>query len=119
MCQQYTRHTKTMFSVADFKRPTDISLKVDLWKPSRGDQGMLRVLNTLSFAIAVTLATSIVTGTAALARPHSQMCKATGLTGKHSTWRCGASQKCCYVFVTGKGYCVPASKSCLLSMSSN
>lgn len=80
---------------------------------------MSRVFTLLSCAIAVTLSTSVVTGTAAFARPHSQMCKATGLTGKHSTWRCGASQKCCYVFVTGKGYCVPASKSCLLSMSGN
>jgi len=73
---------------------------------------------TRAFAITFAMiATSIAVGTPAFARAHGQMCKATGLTGKQSTWRCSASQKCCYVFVTGKGYCVPASKSCLLTMS--
>lgn len=80
---------------------------------------MSRMLALLSCAIALAVPTTMVAGSAAFARPHGQMCKATGLNGKHSTWRCSSSQKCCYVFVTGKGYCVPASSSCLLSMSSN
>ena len=42
-----------------------------------------------------------------------------GCEGHRSTWICSTSQKCCFHVVTGKGYCVPASSSCLLNMSAN
>jgi hypothetical protein len=80
---------------------------------------MTRLMTLISCALALTLFASMAFDSGAAARSHRMLCKATGMNGKQSIWKCNASQKCCYVWLTGKGYCVAASGSCLLDMSAN
>ena len=80
---------------------------------------MRRLLTLASCAIAFTFFISLTIESGAAAKSHRMLCRATGMNGNHSTWKCSTSQKCCYVWATGKGYCVSASSSCLLNMSAN
>ena len=81
---------------------------------------MTRLLTLISCAIVFTLFMSMAIESGASAKSHRMLCRATGMiNGNHSTWICSTSQKCCYVWATGKGYCVSASSSCLLNMSAN
>jgi hypothetical protein len=80
---------------------------------------MARLLTLISCAIVFTLFMSMAIESGAAAKSHRMLCRATGMNGNQSTWKCSTNQKCCYVWATGKGYCVASSSSCLLNMSTN
>jgi hypothetical protein len=46
-------------------------------------------------------------------KPMNKLCKATKLDGKPMTFKCKASEKCCFSIIESKGTCRPASATCL------
>ncbi|HXF53797.1 MAG TPA: hypothetical protein VNK52_06695 [Hyphomicrobiaceae bacterium] len=50
---------------------------------------------------------------AAAKKEKSKACTVTGLDNKKVSWKCKASEKCCYDWITSKGTCVAASAICL------
>jgi hypothetical protein len=50
---------------------------------------------------------------AAAAAKKAGACVATGMDGKKATWRCKATQKCCFNWISNKGGCIAASDICL------
>jgi hypothetical protein len=53
---------------------------------------MTRLMTLISCALALTLFASMAFDSGAAARSHRMLCKATGMNGKQSTWKCNASQ---------------------------
>jgi hypothetical protein len=66
------------------------------------------------FVCAFAFAVAAPMGFKAEARKHKrQMCSVSMMDGKKVSWRCSASQKCCYSWFSGKGMCVGANDICL------
>ena len=74
---------------------------------------MKRWLAILGCVLGFTFIAPIASDIQATAKPKSMMCKATGLDGKQSKWKCKAGQKCCFDWLSSKGACVAASSICL------
>lgn len=74
---------------------------------------MARLISLMICGFALAFVSSATFATNAEAKPKNMLCKATGLDGKQSKWKCSASQKCCYDWLSGKGTCVSASGICL------
>ena len=75
-------------------------------------RGMIAI--ALSAALALSFAVS--SGSDALAAkksvPKSKLCTATTIDNKKVSFRCKASEKCCYDGLMAKGNCVPANQVC-------
>ena len=74
---------------------------------------MTRLLALMSCTLALILFASMAFDAGAEAKSGRIMCKATGMDGKQSKWKCSAGQKCCFDFLTSKGSCVASSAICL------
>ncbi len=74
---------------------------------------MTRRFSIFACTLALTLIPPIGFDLGAAAKPKAMMCKATGWTGKQSTWKCKAGQKCCFDWFNNKGACVAASSICI------
>jgi hypothetical protein len=72
---------------------------------------MTRWFAVLGCALALSIIAPIGFDTGAAAR--GVVCKATGLDGKQSKWRCKAGHKCCFNWLTNKPACASASSICL------
>jgi hypothetical protein len=68
---------------------------------------------SLGLALAFTISTS---GDAEAKRkkaaPKNKLCTATTIDNKRVSFRCKASEKCCYDGLMAKGNCVPAGQVC-------
>ena len=64
-------------------------------------------------ACVFTFALATPMGFEAAAAKRGKACAMTAMDGKKSTWRCKASEKCCFNWFTNKGTCGPASGACM------
>ena len=75
-----------------------------------GRKFMTRSLILFGCVFAFALAAPL--GLGAVAAKKSRICAATMMDGKQTKWRCKASQKCCYDWLSGKGACIATSDFC-------
>jgi hypothetical protein len=73
----------------------------------------MRIMFAAAFAAA--FAFSFTPGAPAVAakKPLNKMCMATGLDGKAQSFKCSATEKCCFNYLANKGTCVAATATCL------
>jgi hypothetical protein len=75
---------------------------------------MTRLFAVLGVSLAVALSMAATSFEAEAAKkPKNKQCMATDAAGKKLKFKCGATEKCCYDAVMGKGNCVPANGICL------
>jgi hypothetical protein len=69
----------------------------------------------LAMFVGVVIATALPIGSmnANAAKEKSKSCTATAMDSKKVSWKCKASEKCCFDFITSKGTCVASSAICL------
>jgi hypothetical protein len=74
----------------------------------------MRYVIAAAMAIAVGFTvTAAVSPAEAQSKGKNKMCMATTSAGKKVSFRCAASEKCCWQVLTQKGACVPANAICL------
>lgn len=71
----------------------------------------MRLVLTLLFAIAMIVPMTVRSD--AKKGPKHQMCVGTTLDNKKVSFKCKASEKCCFDALAAKGVCVAASATCL------
>jgi hypothetical protein len=71
----------------------------------------------MAMLVGVALATALPIGStdadAASKKEKSKSCTATALDSKKVSWKCKASEKCCFDAIVSKGSCVASSAICL------
>jgi hypothetical protein len=85
-------------------------------KPHYGEmKGELKMRWFIAIAFGAALAVSMpsMSVDAAGKKAKSKMCTGTDIVGKKVSFKCGATDKCCFDWLTGQGTCVPASGTCL------
>ena len=65
-----------------------------------------------AMALAVTISVSGDAEAAKKAAPKSKLCKATTIDNKKVSFRCKASESCCYDGLMAKGNCAPKGQIC-------
>lgn len=73
----------------------------------------MRVLLSLAAAAALGLTIGVSAPVEAAKKPMNKQCMATDLAGKKQTFKCSATEKCCWDAVLQKGNCVAATSVCL------
>ena len=66
----------------------------------------------VAFAIMFAIAAIAPMGMQAEAKGKNKLCQAMSLDNKKVSFRCKASEKCCYDGLMAKGNCVPAGQVC-------
>lgn len=74
----------------------------------------MRKILAIAFAVALGLSMSVVTDAEAAKKsvPKSKSCSATTIEGKKVSFKCKASENCCFDGLMAKGNCVPKGQVC-------
>jgi hypothetical protein len=73
----------------------------------------MRWLFAVLLGAALMTALPMVAMNADAAKEKSKACTASGLDSKKVSWKCKASEKCCFDWVTSKGTCIAGTAMCL------
>ena len=83
-----------------------------LEKPQQWGENKMRWISALALGVALEFAMPV-TSAEAGKKPMSKMCMGTDLAGKKISFKCSATEKCCFDAIMGKGTCTPAGGVCL------
>ncbi len=73
----------------------------------------MRIMIAAAFATALAFAFAHGTPAEAAKKPMSKMCMAKALDGKAMSFKCAATEKCCFNYLTSQGTCIAATAICL------
>ncbi len=74
---------------------------------------MLRFITVAGCALGLALVLPLGSAAEAAKKPMNKMCMAKALDGKSISFKCAATEKCCFSYLESKGTCVAATAICL------